>query len=385
MKRIAIFCDGTWNRPDARYPTNVYKLHAAARQTAADGVTQILKYVPGVGSGFGKTGLAKAWDRFVGGAFGIGVTDNIMTGYRFLAEQYEPGDEIYIFGFSRGAFTARSLAGMLRASGLPPHAQAHRVGEALRRYRSDAEETKPGSDASHEWRLEYSPYVATSREEIAWRIRRGEPAPHLLSITYLGVWDTVGAMGIPGHYRWLAKILNGSHGFHDTRLSRSVMSARHAVSIDETRKTFPPTLWDNLGGLNTDDPGFERSYRQVWFPGDHGSVGGGGDIVGLSNIALAWVAEGAVAQGFGFDKAVLAAHAAKEDHTVPLHNQSAPPSWLTRLLRRDVLNRVGKYAPPFIWDVSRSARRRWQDMPGYRPEPLLPLSKELNDGADGGT
>ncbi|WP_172295000.1 DUF2235 domain-containing protein [Pseudoruegeria sp. HB172150] len=378
MKRIAIFCDGTWNRPDARYPTNVYHLHKSAQQTGTDGVAQILKYIPGVGTGFGKTGVRKWWDKVWGGATGAGVTRNILAAYRFLAEQYEPGDEIYIFGFSRGAFTARSLAGMIRASGLPPHEQAHRVEEALKRYRDTAEETRPGTDESHEFRLEFSPLVATSPKEVDWRVARGEPEPHLLSITYLGVWDTVGALGIPGHYKVLSQVFNGSHGFHDTELSSSVKAARHAVAIDERRKTFPPTLWNNLAELNAGRSGPYQPYQQLWFSGDHGSVGGGGDIVGLSNIALRWIAEGAAEQGLVFDVAQMEEFLGSEDFHVPLHNQTAEPGLLTKLLRRNVQDRVEKLGPAAFGDVSDPARRRWREIGEYRPKPLLPFQVDLD-------
>lgn len=231
MKRIAIFCDGTWNTPDAPDPTNVFHLHSMARRTASDGVTQILKYIPGVGTGFGKSGWRKRLDKITGGVFGVGVTKNILAAYTFLAEQYEPGDEIYVFGFSRGAFTARSLVGLIRASGLPRHTEAHRVGEALRRYRDSDPDTKPSSDKSHEFRLGFSPDVVTSEKEADCRAAQGHPAKPLLTVTYLGIWDTVGALGIPGYYKALAGVFNRSQGFHDTQLSSMVMAARHAVSI----------------------------------------------------------------------------------------------------------------------------------------------------------
>jgi len=392
MKRIAIFCDGTWNRPDAPDPTNVYHLHGITRQTGKDGTTQLLKYIPGVGTGFGKEGLAKMWDRVAGGAFGVGVTGKILAGYTFLAEHYEPGDQIYIFGFSRGAFTARSLAGLIRASGLPRHGEAHRVGEALRRYRSGAPATRPSSDESHEFRLGYSPDIATSQKEVDWRVTRGHPEPPLLTITYLGVWDTVGALGIPGHYKLLAGLFNKSQGFHDAQLSSMVMAARHAVSIDERRKSFPPTLWGNLGELNRETPERRRSYQQLWFAGDHGSVGGGGDIVGLSNIALRWVAKGAVEQGLEMRATRLAVLAADEDHHAALFNTTAPPSFFTKLMRRKVLDRMGRLTvpdpatgearevpigPDYVWDISQPARRRWLEDSGYRPPALEPLGPEF--------
>ncbi len=379
-KRIAIFCDGTWNRPDAPFPTNVYKLFHATLPEAPDGTTQLRKYIPGVGTGFGLKGLARQYDRIVGGAFGVGVTANILTAYRFIAEHYQPGDTLFIFGFSRGAFTARSLAGMLRASGLPQSDATHRVFEALSRYRSRWDYTKPDTLSSWTFRRSYSSAWATSTAEADWREAQGDARPPLLSVTYLGVWDTVGALGVPGHYKLLARLLNTHHEFHDTQLSRSVKSARHAVAIDERRATYPPAPWENLGDLNADDPENTRRYRQAWFPGDHGSVGGGGDITGLSNITLRWVAKGAMDQGMAFDPELMAGYAADEDLTAPLMNQSDPPDGIfARALRWREMDRDG---PKTIWRISGTARDRWCALPVYRPTPLARFADELTAQCD---
>ncbi|MBY6152999.1 DUF2235 domain-containing protein [Vannielia litorea] len=395
MKRIAIFCDGTWNTPDAPFPTNVFHLHKMAIRTAEDGTTQILKYIPGVGTGFGKTGWRKRLDKVTGGVFGVGVTKNILAGYTFLIEQYEPGDEIYVFGFSRGAFTARSLVGLLRASGLPRHTEAWKAPEALKRYRDDDPATKPSSEESHRFRLGYSPDVVTSEKEEDWRRAQGHPVPPRLTVTYLGIWDTVGALGIPSYYKWLAQVFNHSQGFHDTQLSSMVMAARHAVSLDERRKAFPPTLWGNLGELNRENPERKRAYQQLWFAGDHGSVGGGGDIDGLSNITLRWVVEGAQEQGLEFDPTALAVFAAEEDPLEPsLFNKSSKPGFFTRMLRKRVLDRVGRMevpdpatggtvevaiGPEFAWNISEPARQRYNALPGYRPPSLVPFDADLTD------
>ncbi len=384
MKRIAVYCDGTWNRPDAPYPTNVYKLFSATKRTDRKGVTQLVKYIPGVGTGYGMKGVQAAWDRFRGGVFGAGVTRNIMNAYTFLAEHYEPRDQLYIFGFSRGAFTARSLAGLLRSSGLPPNAKVYLAQRALRRYRDPSPATAPDHIESWKFRRAFSPLLATSEDEARWRLGEGAAAePALLTVTYLGVWDTVGALGVPGHYRLLARLLNGKNEFHDLKLSRSVMSARHAVSIDERRRFFPPALWENMVTLNELRSGRERPYRQLWFPGDHGSVGGGGDIVGLSNIALGWVAEGAAGQGLEFDADAMAGYAAEENCRDPLHNQTAAPGPVTRAMRRFAVDRSG---PGDSWDISAAARDRWNADPPpgaagwpYRPVPLGRFADEITE------
>ncbi|NIY99537.1 DUF2235 domain-containing protein [Salipiger sp. HF18] len=172
---------------------------------------------------------------------------------------------------------------------------------------------------------------------------------------------------MPGHYKLLARLFNRSHGFHDLHLSGSVLAARHAVSVDEWRRTFPPTLWENLDELNGAGGG---DYLQQWFPGDHGSVGGGGDIVGLSNISLAWVAR---------DTARLGEYAEAEDMSVSLCNQSAPPGVLARLLRHNPVDRMAPHAPGVVRDVSEAARLRWRDTRSrYRPRPLRHLATDLD-------
>jgi uncharacterized protein (DUF2235 family) len=117
MKRYAIFCDGTWNSAAAEHPTNVVKLAQSVDKTGATRTTQVVLYIQGVGTGGG--GPLTRWvDKVGGGAFGWGLTENIEEAYRALIFGYSPGDEIFIFGFSRGAYTARSLAGLIRASSI---------------------------------------------------------------------------------------------------------------------------------------------------------------------------------------------------------------------------------------------------------------------------
>ena len=377
MKRIAIFCDGTWNRSDAAHPTNVVTLALAARLRDDAGHVQQVVYQPGVGTGRGSTGVARWLDRTAGGAFGLGLNLNLEEAYRALVFAWEPGDEIYLFGFSRGAFTARSLAGFIRSAGLPARTQVARIPEALDRYRSRRASTHPDHEKSFAWRLDYAPGVVTGEAEERWRAANGHPPGHRLTIAYLGVWDTVGALGVPAHLSTLAGLFNGPHQFHDTALSRSVLSARHAVAVDERRRTFAPALWDNVAALNDGAVGAARRYRQEWFPGTHGSVGGGGDITGLSGAAAVWIAEGAMDAGFAFERHRIEALRAGIDPRAPLRNRRDPPGTIETALGVTARDREG---PTDAAEVAEVTLARWRADPGYRPPTLEGVRAALDGG-----
>lgn len=387
MKRIAIFCDGTWNRHDAVNPTNVVRMAQAVKHTADDGRKQQVFYVLGVGAGRGSNAVARWLDRFAGGAMGWGLIENIEDAYRALVFCYEPGDEIFIFGFSRGAYTARSLAGLLRSCGIPPRENVGRIGEAIRRYRSRSKDTKPDDPASFAWRRDFAPYTATSQLEWNWRQKTNPGLCVNLTIKYLGVWDTVGALGVPGYWA-AAPLFNKRHQFHDADLSRTVLSARHAVAIDEQRRTFAPALWsDKLDRMNRTalevdeetslDPATRADwpYRQEWFPGDHGSVGGGGDRLGLSAFAFDWVAEGAQKVELCMDNAKLAQVREGRNIREALVNQSRL-GLLARVMRLRPFDRDG---PTRVVDVSQTAIDRIACDPAYQPKTLAKVLPKLQE------
>src|SRR3954447_6520196 len=173
-RRLVVCCDGTWNEPDRNSrggggPTNVTKLALGVAGKDAEGNEQLIHYEKGVGT--------RRFERFSGGTFGFGLSRNVIDGYRFLVEAYDPGDELYFFGFSRGAFTARSLAGLVRNSGILRRENAGMVKAAYKLYRS----REPGD----------APW-----EKGADAFRRTHSHPDA-DITFIGVWDTVGALGIP--------------------------------------------------------------------------------------------------------------------------------------------------------------------------------------------
>jgi len=271
MRRLVICADGTWNTADkvksgVPVPTNVTKMARAICATDDAGVSQIVFYHEGVGTGFGPL------DKVLGGGFGIGLERNITDCYRFLVDNYEEGDEIYLFGFSRGAFTARSLAGMIRKCGILTANETHRIPEAFKLYRS---EVLPSEPEAEKFRADYSFTV---------RIR------------LIGVWDTVGSLGIPGALRFVAR---KRFEFHDVALSSWVDHAYHALAIDERRKPFEPTLW----GAKPPEPNAPpQTLEQVWFSGVHSNVGGGYPDAGLSDIAFGWMVEKAKGAGLAFDE-----------------------------------------------------------------------------------
>ncbi|PJJ53384.1 uncharacterized protein (DUF2235 family) [Mumia flava] len=263
-KRLVACCDGTWNRQDQGHPTNVTKLHAALVLGEAGGREQRATYLSGVGTTRG--------ERLRGGAFGWGLSGAVTQTYQWIAENYAPGDELFLFGFSRGAYTARSTAGLLRNCGVPKKPTDEHLRTAYAIYRSS--EPPDGPRAA------------------AFRTAHAHPPP---PIRFIGVWDTVGALGIPVGDNWLTRRINRRWGFHDTDLSRSVEHAYHALAIDERRKPFSPTLWHA-----PEDAPAEQKVEQVWFSGVHSDVGGGFARSGLSDLALLWLAERAEDAGLVF-------------------------------------------------------------------------------------
>lgn len=259
MSKKIVFCaDGTWNHPKSPAivsgaDTNVYKLYKSLAVTPS----QFTAYDDGVGA----DGLPL--ERLIGGAFGVGLFQKIKDGYTAIAHVYEEGDAIYIFGFSRGAYTARSLAGMVAICGLPTrNFNQSFVDAAFNAYRyRDQRETILAGLAS------FNIFDA--------------------KITMLGVWDTVGALGIPGA---LFDDSEFNYGFLDTSLHPDVQAAYHALSVDERRPEFQPTLW-------TSSPSDSQIMQQVWFAGVHSDIGGGYSETGLSNIPLSWILNKAIQHG----------------------------------------------------------------------------------------
>ena len=275
-KRLVLLCDGTWNRPEnmdggKRKPTNIMKLVRAIKPLTTDGRVQVTFYDEGVGN---NPGL----DRLLGGSFGTGLSKNIVQAYRFLLYNFAPGDDVFFFGFSRGAYTVRSLAGLIQHIGLLPKEHDFYVPEAYALYR----QRPPKEQDQTTWQQ----HVDQFRLD-----HRAQP----IDIQFVGVWDTVGALGVPFGLFNIFK--NRRHQFHDARLGHCIRHAYHALAIDEQRQTFQPTLWEDVAAHQT--------LEQRWFIGVHTNVGGGYGKDGLANIPLHWLKAKAVALGLEVDEAFL--------------------------------------------------------------------------------
>lgn len=329
MKHLAFCFDGTWNTLDSRYPTNVARIaqsisHATRPAGAVTApVPQFIYFDNGVGTDW--------WTRLAGGVLGLGLTENIIDAYHALVLNYEPGDKLYVFGFSRGAFTARSFVGLIRNCGILSRRSLPQIAEAVRLYRSRDADASPNAEAIRTFRLQHCPQLCLPGDR-AWRDRQypgHTPADAVdLQIDYLGVWDTVGALGIPKALK--LRLVRDTYRYHDTTLSTVVKRARHAVSADEQRRTFEPTLWTNLDDLNAPDPGHPR-YEQLIFPGTHGGVGGGGPIRGLSDGALEWVFRAAREEGLDFDlDEESPVFTILPDHRAQLFNETGKMAWSFR-------------------------------------------------------
>jgi len=357
MKRIVICCDGTWQRLYNTSLTNVALTARAVAPRDAKGVPQIVYYSAGVGASMYGVSI---WQ----GMTGADLDDHLLDAYLFLNLNYEPGDEIYLFGFSRGAYTVRSLAGLLRKCGVLRRAHVDKARAALELYRH--RETSADTFLAARFRASHA---------IAWpRLTQDgatiDTPPVDLRIRYVGVWDTVGSLGIP-RVLPISVGLNEGYRFHDTALSRAAYSARHAVAIDEQRAAFAPTLWSNIDAFNT--PGARPRVLQAWFPGDHGAVGGSSDSRGLSNCALLWVLEGAEQVGLSLARepgSVISAAMAEVD---PLKAALGAKS----ASALDLMGKRWRAGPASFDDLHEAARLRWLADRQYRPKPMLQFAREI--------
>ncbi len=249
-KNVVVFSDGTGQEGGRGHDTNVYKFFNMIEDRTEK---QITFYDRGLGTGF---------RRITGNVSGIGISKNILDCYEFIFDQYCAGDQVFLFGFSRGATTVRSLSSFIHLFGILPKSRPELIKRAYKIYktRNRAKRDKLAADF-------------VKQHHTMW-----------CRIEFLGVWDTVAALGIP--FKSLDVLVDKvpffRHKFQDLRLSESVQHARHALAIDDERLTFHPTLWDKE---LTD----YQTMKQVWFCGMHTDVGGGYPEQELSDIPLIWM------------------------------------------------------------------------------------------------
>jgi len=339
-KKIILCADGTWNTPHgpSALPndTNVRKLYSLVAPQADQ-----LKYYD---SGVGTNGTH--FEHFFGGAMGEGLFEKVQDGYEFLAFVWDPGDEIFLFGFSRGAYTARSLGGMIAYFGVPnqniDNMTVRRIFDAYR-------------IMDHDQKL-------AAKKELA-----AEYALTEVNVKMIGVWDTVGALGIPlrAFGAWNQKEFQ----FHDTGLSRAVRFAFHALAIDEHREPFLPTLWETAP-----DPG--QTVQQVWFAGAHSDVGGGYPEHGLSDLALDWMLASAKTAGLEIDTNVVGKLPTAPDYKQKVHDSK---SVIYTFSGADRTVGGTKFNTEYF---HKSIVERWRDG-GYRPKPLQPHAARLDALAKG--
>jgi uncharacterized protein (DUF2235 family) len=360
VKRIIICCDGTWNRPDENkdglpVPTNVVKVASAIEPYDDKRVAQMLYYDTGIGTS------GSLLQRLYDGATGSGLSRNILEAYEFLIRNYELGDELFLLGFSRGAFTVRSLAGLIRNCGILRVNAIGMLPQAYKLYRSQSPATHP-------------------REKEATLFRRSHSVSEIIPIKFIGVWDTVGALGNP---LLLNGVLSRRYRFHDTDLSSIISYAYQALAIDEKRRQFEPTLWHQQPQAKN------QRLEQVWFAGVHSNVGGGYPSTKLSDIPLAWICEKAKECGLAVGTIQMSPDSKEKPEESwkglycftprlfrDINKAQKPDQWwkgfynlIRRPFRRD--NKPEEKKGPTLEKLHPSVIEKYQNDPSYRPRNLV--------------
>jgi uncharacterized protein (DUF2235 family) len=365
MKRIPMFLDGTWNEPDDN--TNVWRSRLLVSDTDAAGNAQQAYYEVGVGT--------KKLERFRGGALGHGLDANVRHAYQWLMARHEPGDKIYLFGFSRGAYTARSLAGLISKCGLLLPGSSFSVPQVFERYRG-------GDKVPPLYNLTSGRYP----------VERWTPEDRLLTeqsrrvdIEFIGVWDTVGALGVPvGKLRGLSR---SSYYFHSTTPSTLYRHMYQALAVDENRGPYQASMWTLFQPPGGPTPALKpyQTLEQRWFIGAHCNVGGGYRNDALAQIPLAWLLDKATRTGLQFKRTITLK--GDEYMAKPVDSYA---SFLHGAYRAITLGRrhyrtiarppvPTRKMPGSSWSVNEtidpSVFDRWRAVPGYRPKNLAAWAK----------
>ena len=329
QKRIVICADGTWNRPEKNlkkdFPTNVLKLARAIKPVGKDTIPQQVFYDWGVGS---------YYDSVIGGATGRGLNKNIMDDYRYIVQNFDPGDELFLFGFSRGAYTIRCLCGLINNCGIIKRQDASLIQKAFNHYKRNGAAYAPEGEQSIKFREKHS---YESRE-----------------IKFVGVWDTVGAMGIPISFLGL---FDDKDEFYDTKIGKNIRIARHAMAIDEHREDFVPTIWKHRQNMD---------LKQVWFAGAHADIGGSykSDKNGavLADNALGWIINEARDSGLTIEKHLKPM--VSKSPMAKIHNSRRSFYRVKKPYFRKIDHGMG----PVL--IHQSVKLRWEQDPKYRPSNL---------------
>lgn len=332
MANIVICADGTWNRPEEDiekdHATNVLRV-ARAIKPADAGEKQHVFYDWGVGS---------YYNSIVGGVTGSGIQKNIVDAYRYIVENYATNDKIYLFGFSRGAYTIRALCGLINNCGILKRPDARLIADAWRIYKSPAKDNHPSGIRATAFREQHS---HESRQ-----------------VHFVGAWDTVGALGIPFS---IMGLFDKNDEFYDTKMGSNVSIARHALAIDEQREDFEPTLWLPRDGVD---------LRQVWFSGVHSDIGGSyppdkrtGNLV--SDIALGWMLEQAIEAGLAIEPYIL--ERLTDGVSAKLHRSRHHVFRLKKPLHRDLV------VDGIPTSIHPSVKQRYEADSDYRPPNLKKL------------
>ncbi|KAF2217434.1 hypothetical protein CERZMDRAFT_80195 [Cercospora zeae-maydis SCOH1-5] len=298
-KKLIVCCDGTWKNSDSgilngtglswiwrgeeQVSTNVTKIARAIESVDSKGRQQIVLYQAGVGS------EGNLIERTVGGALGLGLAANIREAYSFIANNHLPGDEIYLIGFSRGAFTARSVGGLICDLGILNTDGLDHLVDVFEDWENCGAEnykTLLGKDeptfAMKTGTEDTKAYIKQYREAL---IEIGYITAQEVPIKAIGVFDTVGSLGIPVNpllqRLGLPHVLR-KYRFYNTDLDPNIENAFQALALDESRSAYRPALWQKI-------PGVQSNLKQVWYPGAHTSIGGGYPEASLSNLSLAWM------------------------------------------------------------------------------------------------
>jgi uncharacterized protein (DUF2235 family) len=394
VKRIVICMDGTWQNlawqtldydpvtggaVDRR--TNVAKIAQQTANSDDSGVKQLVFYSPGVGA---RTFIARNQKTAnYEGATGEGSEESIIAAYLFLSFNYELGDEIYLFGFSRGAFCARSLTGLVRRCGILKRTETAQVRNALDVYRKPASESLEAM--AREFRKRYSVAPVVGQDNVA------DDDPNAIRIAFVGVFDTVVMRGSFAEIAGVAKP-NPKHTFHDLKLGDHVMAARQAIAIDERRNALPLTPWSNIpefcAARSCDPCSPDALYQQKWFAGAHGDVGGGASRE-LSAVSRKWVMRGAARCGLKLNETLRAdgdpssptfldgaVERLKSLRMLGLKNRSVYPEMI------DVDAAPAAVEPATLQLLDRlvhvSAVIRMLETKKYRPAPLAPFKKLID-------